>query len=143
MKGKVSKCDHREYGFAQLQIATSENTLVHSLFEDLGEEMQVRIRRIPNNSQYLSLFPQVWMSHGDQLSEMPENFHIIGHTKNAPYAAIAHNSKPFYGIQFHPEVTHSPRGREVIGRFVLNICGCKANWTMVSCSQHQISTTEF
>lgn len=71
------------------------------------------------------------MSHGDQLSEMPENFHIIGKTKTAPYAAIAHNSKPFYGIQFHPEVTHSPRGKEVIGRFVLNICKCRANWTMV------------
>ena len=71
------------------------------------------------------------MSHGDQLSAIPEEFHVIGQTKTAPFAAIAHNSKPFYGIQFHPEVTHSPRGREVIGRFVLNICGCKPSWTMV------------
>lgn len=112
MKGEVTKCDHREYGFAQLQVSVNGNHSADSLFDTLGEEMQV------------------WMSHGDQLSAMPENFHVIGHTTNAPFAAIAHNSKPFFGIQFHPEVTHSPRGREVIGRFVLNICGCKTNWTM-------------
>lgn len=72
------------------------------------------------------------MSHGDQLSEIPAEFHIIGQTQSAPYAAIAHNDKPFYGIQFHPEVTHSPRGKEIIGRFILNICGCRNHWTMVS-----------
>ncbi|CAL1717074.1 unnamed protein product [Somion occarium] len=112
--GEVTKCDHREYGFAQLLISKigSGNSSVDALFEGLGEEMQV------------------WMSHGDQLSAIPEDFHIIGQTDTAPFAAIAHNSKPFYGIQFHPEVTHSPRGREVIGRFVLNICGCKPSWTM-------------
>ena len=71
------------------------------------------------------------MSHGDQLSAPPPDFHIIGHTKSAPYAAIAHNAKPIYGIQFHPEVTHSPRGKEVIARFVHSICGCKTDWTMV------------
>src|SRR5713226_8384917 len=71
------------------------------------------------------------MSHGDQLSAPPPDFHIIGHTKSAPYAAIAHDTKPIYGIQFHPEVTHSPRGKEVIARFVHNICGCRNCWTMV------------
>jgi len=71
------------------------------------------------------------MSHGDQLSAPPPDFHIIGHTKSAPYAAIAHDTKPIYGIQFHPEVTHSPRGKEVIARFVHNICGCRNDWTMV------------
>ncbi len=74
---------------------------------------------------------KVWMSHGDQLSAPPPDFHIIGHTESAPYAAIAHNTKPIYGIQFHPEVTHSPRGKEVIAGFVHNICGCKNDWTMV------------
>ncbi|KAF5362790.1 hypothetical protein D9757_011014 [Collybiopsis confluens] len=114
LKGKVGKSDHREYGFAQLQINKIHegDSPVDALFQDLGEEMQV------------------WMSHGDQLSEMPPDFHIIAHTSTAPYAAVAHNSKPLYGIQFHPEVTHSLRGREVIGRFVLNICGCRATWTM-------------
>ena len=59
-------------------------------------------------------------------------FHVIGHTKTAPYAALAHNSKPFYGIQFHPEVTHSPTGKAVIGKFILDICGCGKNWTTKS-----------
>lgn len=71
------------------------------------------------------------MSHGDQIHEHPKDFHVIGKTKTAPYAAIAHDSKPFYGIQFHPEVTHTPKGREVLARFALSICQCKADWTMV------------
>ncbi|KAJ6600858.1 hypothetical protein B0H10DRAFT_2167445 [Mycena sp. CBHHK59/15] len=114
MKGTVEKCDHREYGFAQVQMTKigGDNASVDALFEGLGDEMQV------------------WMSHGDQLSAPPPDFHVIGQTKTAPYAALAHNSKPFYGIQFHPEVTHSPRGKEVIGRFILNICGCQKHWTM-------------
>ncbi|KAK0205112.1 GMP synthase [Desarmillaria ectypa] len=114
MKGKVAKCDHREYGFAQIQIVKTEDTgsSAGALFEGLGDEMQI------------------WMSHGDQLTEMPPDFHVIGHTSTAPYAAIAHNSKPFYGIQFHPEVTHSPRGKQVIGQFILQICGSKPDWTM-------------
>ncbi|KAJ7716964.1 hypothetical protein DFH07DRAFT_861744 [Mycena maculata] len=114
MKGKVDKCDHREYGFAQVHMSKigGDNASVDALFEGLGDEMQV------------------WMSHGDQLSAPPPDFRVIGYTATAPYAALAHNSKPFYGIQFHPEVTHSPRGKEVIGRFILNICGCQAHWTM-------------
>ncbi|KAJ7082376.1 hypothetical protein B0H15DRAFT_852728 [Mycena belliarum] len=114
MKGTVEKCDHREYGFAQVQISKigGDNASVDALFEGLGDEMQV------------------WMSHGDQLSAPPPDFHVIGYTATAPYAALAHNSRPIYGIQFHPEVTHSPRGKEVIGRFILNICGCRRNWTM-------------
>lgn len=113
LNGQVAKCDHREYGFAQVQISKIGGVGgADKLFEGLGEEMQV------------------WMSHGDQLSSIPPNFHIIGRTPSAPYAAIAHDSKPFYGIQFHPEVTHSPKGKEVIGRFVLNICGCTSSWTM-------------
>ncbi|OAX34737.1 GMP synthase [Rhizopogon vinicolor AM-OR11-026] len=113
-KGQVAKCDHREYGFAEVEISRfgeSGNT-VDALFEGLGDQMQV------------------WMSHGDQLSVMPPDFHVIGRTNTAPYVAIAHNTKPFYGIQFHPEVTHSPQGRQLIGRFVLNICQCQTNWTM-------------
>ncbi|KAF7374112.1 hypothetical protein MSAN_00292300 [Mycena sanguinolenta] len=114
MKGTVDKCDHREYGFAQVKMAKvgGDNASVDALFEGLGDEMQV------------------WMSHGDQLSAPPPDFHVIGYTATAPYAALVHDSKPFYGIQFHPEVTHSPRGKEVIGRFILNICGCQKHWTM-------------
>lgn len=71
------------------------------------------------------------MSHGDQISEAPEEFVVVGKTRTSPFAAIAHKSKPFFGIQFHPEVTHTPKGKDIIGRFVLNICKCQASWTMV------------
>lgn len=71
------------------------------------------------------------MSHSDRLHSLPENFSIIATTESAPFAAIAHNTQKLYGIQFHPEVTHSPRGKEVLERFVVNICGCKREWTMV------------
>lgn len=111
--GEVTKCDHREYGFAEIQInKIGGEESVDALFEGLGEEMQV------------------WMSHGDQLSQPPPDFHVIGHTRTAPYAALAHNTKPLYGIQFHPEVTHSPRGKELIAKFILSICKCRQNWTM-------------
>lgn len=146
MKGKVAKCDHREYGFAQVQISKigGENKGVDALFQDLGDELQVRhfskFPKAPIPSQPRS---QVWMSHGDQLSEMPEEFHIIGRTATAPYAAVAHNSKPFYGIQFHPEVTHSKRGKEVIKNFVIGICGCKQHWTMVSLSSCRVHVFVF
>ncbi|KZW01377.1 GMP synthase [Exidia glandulosa HHB12029] len=109
--GKVEGHDHREYGHARVQVTQSP---VDALFEGLGEELQV------------------WMSHGDQISAPPPGFRVIGKTGTAPFAAIAHEERPIWGIQFHPEVTHTPRGREIIGRFVLNICGAKANWTMES-----------
>lgn len=75
---------------------------------------------------------QVWMSHGDAVKEAPKDFVVIGKTNTAPFAAIAHVEKPIYGIQFHAEVTHSHRGKEVIGRFVKDICQCSGEWTMVS-----------
>lgn len=74
---------------------------------------------------------QVWMSHGDKATGLPKEFITIASTPTAPLAAIAHESRPIYGIQFHPEVTHSPKGKEVISKFVLGICKCKTDWTMV------------
>ena len=72
------------------------------------------------------------MSHSDHLTAIPPDFHTIATTHSAPFAAIAHNEKPWYGIQFHPEVTHSTRGKEVIGKFILGVCGAKRDWTMAS-----------
>lgn len=72
------------------------------------------------------------MSHGDQLDKAPEGFKVIGHTLTAPFSAIAHEEKHLFGIQFHPEVTHTPLGKEILKNFVINICECKTNWTMVS-----------
>lgn len=74
------------------------------------------------------------MSHGDQVTALPPSFVTIAKTPTAPFAAIAHESKPIYGIQFHAEVTHSAKGKEVIKNFVVDICGAKQDWTMVSSS---------
>lgn len=70
------------------------------------------------------------MSHGDKLGALPANFHTIATTKNAPFAGIAHESKPLYGIQFHPEVTSTPRGTKLLENFAVGICHARQDWTM-------------
>ncbi|PWN37573.1 putative GUA1-GMP synthase [Meira miltonrushii] len=110
--GKVDPHDRREYGKAMIDVVKTGNAHADRLFD--GEAEQV----------------QVWMSHGDQLSKCPEDFEVIARTSTAPFAALAHKSKPIFGIQFHAEVTHSPRGKELFGNFVTKICGCKQDWNM-------------
>lgn len=73
----------------------------------------------------------VWMSHGDQLSAPPAGFRVIASTQSAPFAAIDNPEKRIYGIQFHPEVTHSKRGKEILKNFVVGICKCTPSWSMV------------
>lgn len=75
---------------------------------------------------------QVWMSHGDKLSALPSGFFDIGATKNAEHAAIACRDRVMYGIQFHPEVTHTPQGRVLLKNFVCGVCKAKADWFMGS-----------
>ena len=101
----------REYGHSQLQ-AKKVDGYVDKLFKNLEDDLKI------------------WMSHGDKLGALPPQFHTVAATKNAPYAAIAHESKPIYGIQFHPEVTHTPRGIKLLENFAVGICGARQNWTM-------------
>ncbi|MDH4099065.1 MAG: glutamine-hydrolyzing GMP synthase [Nitrospirota bacterium] len=75
---------------------------------------------------------EVWMSHGDRIEKSPQGFKVVAHTDNSPAAAIADPSRNFYGIQFHPEVVHSPRGAEILEAFVRGVCGCTGQWTMGS-----------
>jgi len=82
---------------------------------------------------------QVWMSHGDKLLTPPENFIVIGTTPSAPLAAIAHNSKPWYGIQFHPEVTHTPLGGKIITNFAVEVCRCRQDWKMENFVRREIT----
>ena len=72
------------------------------------------------------------MSHGDQLTSLPPHFKVIATTPTSPFTAIVHESKPVYAVQFHPEVSHSPKGKEVIKAFVKIVCGIKGGWSMVS-----------
>jgi GMP synthase (glutamine-hydrolysing) len=82
---------------------------------------------------------QVWMSHGDKLSQLPSDFCTIGTTNNSPFASIAHKSRPIFGIQFHPEVTHSLRGTEILKNFAVGICGVKQTWTMSNFIDQEIT----
>jgi GMP synthase (glutamine-hydrolysing) len=82
------------------------------LFEGLGESVDI------------------WNSHGDKLTKLPKGFRTIGCTDNSDFAAIEEPKKKFYGLQFHPEVVHTPRGKEILQNFVYRICGCSMDWTM-------------
>ena len=72
---------------------------------------------------------QVWMSHGDKVTRLPENFQVTGTTPTCPIAAMSDENRRFYGVQFHPEVTHTKKGLELLMNFVVNICGCETKWT--------------
>ncbi|GAA0594477.1 glutamine-hydrolyzing GMP synthase [Paenochrobactrum glaciei] len=81
---------------------------------------------------------QVWMSHGDRVTALPEGFKVIGTSTNAPYAAIADEKRKYYGVQFHPEVVHTPDGAKLLQNFVHNIAGIKPDWTMTAYRQQAV-----
>jgi GMP synthase (glutamine-hydrolysing) len=119
--GVVEPGSEREYGPADL-----------SVIEPIGI-----LSRFAANKQ----FP-VWMSHGDRLSSLPPGFITLGRSNNAPFAAIAHPARRLYGIQFHPEVTHTPRGREVLEGFLFDVAGLKADWTPARFVEDTISAIQ-
>jgi len=106
--GKVEKGPKREYGKGTLTVLDPNC----ALFEGLPGALQV------------------WNSHGDKLTRLPKDFTVVATTENSDYAAIEHSNKRFFGIQFHPEVVHTPRGKEVISNYVHRVCGCGKDWTM-------------
>ncbi len=112
--GQVATAAKREYGYAQMRI---ENP------QDLFTQMQDSV-----SAQGQSLL-DVWMSHGDYVTQLPEGFTVIGSSDNSPFAAIADFSRHYYGLQFHPEVTHTRLGKQILERFVIDICGCNRTWT--------------
>ena len=89
---------------------------------------------IPDGDEGLT----VWMSHGDHLTTMPPGFEAIGHTANAPICAIRNPAKRIYAVQFHPEVVHTPRGKDVLRNFLYRICGCTGGWSATSFIQRAI-----
>ena len=106
--GKVEKGRKREYGKGTLTVRNS----ACALFAHLPRKLQV------------------WNSHGDKLTKLPRDFKPVAVTENSEYAAIENRARKFFGLQFHPEVVHTPRGREIIANFVHRICGCGKHWTM-------------
>jgi GMP synthase (glutamine-hydrolysing) len=108
--GKVERGQKREYGKGALKVKDS----FCPLFANLPETLQV------------------WNSHGDKLTKLPAGFKSVAVTENSHLAAIENRARKMFGLQFHPEVAHTPRGREILVNFVHNICGCGKNWTMRS-----------
>ncbi|KAK4684294.1 GMP synthase (glutamine-hydrolyzing), partial [Tremellales sp. Uapishka_1] len=113
--GKVDAHSHKEFGSAKITVTATGNEHADRLFKgiDLDEGGL-----------------QVWMSHGDQLTASPPDFITVATTPTSPFTAIAHPTRPIYGVQFHPEVSHSPKGKEVIGAFVKEVCGIRGGWSM-------------
>ncbi|MCE2927641.1 MAG: glutamine-hydrolyzing GMP synthase [Rickettsiales bacterium] len=118
--GKVEASDKREFGRQMVDIVDD-----CPLFMGVWAKGEQR---------------QVWMSHGDKVTALPDGFRAVARTLSAPYAAIAHNSKPFYGVQFHPEVVHTLDGARLLANFVHKICGCAASWTMAAFKQTAIAS---
>ncbi|MEQ6291711.1 glutamine-hydrolyzing GMP synthase [Vogesella sp. GCM10023246] len=113
--GKVEAGDKREFGYAEIQARHHSKIL---------EGLQDRIDDAGNG------FLDVWMSHGDKVTALPAGFKVIAETPSCPIAAMADEDRGFYAVQFHPEVTHTKRGTEMLHRFVLHVAGAKPSWTM-------------
>jgi GMP synthase (glutamine-hydrolysing) len=109
MNGAVNSAARREYGKAELFIDDH-----HDIFKGLDASISV------------------WMSHGDALSRIPEGFEPIAHSHNSPICAIRNSQKKMFGVQFHPEVVHTPDGKKVLANFLFNVCAAKGEWTPAS-----------
>ena len=108
-QGEVEKSQEREFGYAQLFIDDHSD-----LFQGINNRSDI----------------QVWMSHGDRVKELPSDFSVIAHSTNSPFAAIRSNKRSVFGVQFHPEVVHTPQGKQILENFLYTICSCKPTWTM-------------
>ncbi len=113
LNGKVESSGHREFGYAQIR-ARGHSKLLTNIEDHTSPEGYGLL--------------DVWMSHGDRVVALPEGFKLIASSDGAPIAGIANEAKDFYGVQFHPEVTHTKQGGRILSRFVLDICGCDALW---------------
>ena len=112
--GRVSPSATSEFGYAQIRLL-GNGGLLHDIRDHIDDQGHSLL--------------DVWMSHGDKVVELPEGFDVIAETDSCPIAGMAHREKPWYGIQFHPEVTHTLQGVRIFEHFVLEICGCEVLWT--------------
>ncbi len=117
--GSVEESDHREFGRAYVDVV-EDCDLFHGVWDVGAKE-------------------QVWMSHGDKVTALPDGFRAVAKTDGAPFAAIANDEKHFYGVQFHPEVVHTPHGAKLIENFTHKVCGCSGDWTMGKFREEEIA----
>ena len=107
MGGHVISVDQKEFGHSELEVVSES-----LMFKNLDKKINV------------------WMSHGDQVQDLPDEFNLVASTKTAPIAAMEHKSLPIYAIQFHPEVTHTDNGKKILENFIFNICNASTDWKM-------------
>ena len=112
--GRVSPSTTSEFGYAQIRLLDNGG-LLHDIRDHIDDQGHSLL--------------DVWMSHGDKVVELPEGFELIAETDSCPIAGMAHREHPWYGIQFHPEVTHTLQGQRIFEHFALEICGCEVLWT--------------
>src|SRR5690606_29492259 len=124
MGGKVESSTIREFGYAQIQVEGSSR-----LLHDIKDHVDAASGKA---------LLDVWMSHGDKVVRMPEGFELMASTPSCPIAGMYHAEKNFFGVQFHPEVTHTLQGKRLLEHFVLEICGCEALWTPAKIIEDQI-----
>ncbi|MDY2868472.1 MAG: glutamine-hydrolyzing GMP synthase [Mesosutterella sp.] len=123
--GKVEPGTKREFGYAEVR-AHNHTKLLEGIEDFKGPEGEGMLK--------------VWMSHGDRVSELPPGFVVMASTPSCPIAAMADEKRGFYAVQFHPEVTHTEKGREILQRFVLGICGCTPDWEMGNFAKEAIES---
>ncbi len=121
--GRVDNADHREYGYAQVR-ARGHSALLNNIADETTAEGYGML--------------DVWMSHGDRVEELPEGFQTMASTDNAPLAGMFDAKRQFFGVQFHPEVTHTKQGGAIINRFIHDICGCSDLWNSGNIVQDMI-----
>ncbi len=125
--GKVDTVSKREYGYAQVKIENPSQLLT-----------QIEDALSPQGEPLLD----VWMSHGDAVTALPPGFNVIASTSNSPLAGIADFQRHFYGLQFHPEVTHTRQGKRILKRFVFDICGCQPSWNAANIIQESVANIQ-
>jgi len=121
--GKVEGSDLREFGYARIKAEGSS-----ALLKDIADHLE-------NGDKHLD----VWMSHGDKVTQMPEGFELMASTGSCPIAGMYHAEKNYYGVQFHPEVTHTLQGERLLGHFIHEICDCDSLWTPAKIIEDQIA----
>jgi GMP synthase (glutamine-hydrolysing) len=112
--GKVQGSQIREFGYAKVDVV-GKSRLLDGIEDHIDEDGVLGL--------------DVWMSHGDKVAQLPEGFHVLASTPSCALAAMADDTRGWYGVQFHPEVTHTKQGGRILSRFLLDICGCEALWT--------------
>ncbi|MBL4851862.1 MAG: glutamine-hydrolyzing GMP synthase [Gammaproteobacteria bacterium] len=125
--GVVESSTMREFGYAEVTVSADS-----VLLKDIKDRTNADGRALLD----------VWMSHGDRVSKMPDNFRVIASSEHAAYAAIADESRHYYGLQFHPEVVHTKQGENLLGRFIHTICQCPSNWTPANIVEESIAVIQ-